>query len=262
VRYATGPASASPGKVSVSKRSQRLVTQPSGNRCAYPGCRKVLIAPETERGRAVFIGELAHICGERPGSARYDPRMIDSERNDASNLILLCLEHHTVVDARPEEYSVERLRSMKAAHEAWVHARLSEAAAAVTFVELEAVARCIVDGEAEEGTDLTLTAPREKLLRNRLSVKIERLLILGMVNSPQVGRYLTAVVRVDRGFASRLAAGFVSEYRRLRANGLHDDDLFLALHEFSAQGSVSFERQAAGLSVLTYLFEKCEVFER
>jgi hypothetical protein len=248
--------------MTITSRNQRLVTQPSGNRCAFPRCPKVLVAPATANSKAVFLGELAHIRGERPGSARYDSRMTARERNAADNLILLCLDHHKVVDAQEEEYPVERLLAMKSAHEAWVHARLTEATTAITFVELEAVARGILATDALATQDLTLTAPREKIARNRLSARVERLITLGMVNSPQVGAYVQAVTSVDRTFANRLAAGFVFEYSRLRDQGLSQDALFFALHEFSSQGSVEFDRQAAGLSVLTYLFEKCEVFER
>jgi hypothetical protein len=83
-----------------------------------------------------------------------------------------------------------------------------------------------------------------------------------MVNSPQVGRYIQAVTAVDRSFADRLNSGFVAEYQKQTESGLVSDDLFFALREFAAQGSPEFTRQVAGLSVLTYLFEKCEVFER
>lgn len=246
----------------ISPRNQRLVAQPSGNRCAFPNCRKVLLAPATGRSRAVFLGELAHIRGENPGSARYDAGMTEKERNQAENLILLCLEHHTLIDGQPEQYSVETLCTMKADHEAWVNERLSEASTTLTFHELEVVALALISAEGTETLDLALTPPREKLRRNGLGRKVERLITIGMVNSPLVGRYIQAVTGVDSRFADRLTTGFTREYRRLREANLASDELFRAMIEFATQGSVDFERQAAGLSVLTYLFEKCEVFER
>jgi hypothetical protein len=47
----------------------------------------------------------------------------------------------------------------------------------------------------------------------------------------------------------------------LKNEGVEGDILFDELHMFSSMDSNSFEYQAAGLAVLVYLFEKCEVFE-
>jgi hypothetical protein len=45
-------------------------------------------------------------------------------RNSYANLILLCRNHHKVIDAQEGEYTVERLHQMKAQHEAWVREQL------------------------------------------------------------------------------------------------------------------------------------------
>lgn len=44
--------------------------------------------------------------------------MSDEQRNKATNILLLCSPHHTVVDRNPQVYSVQVLRQMKADHEA------------------------------------------------------------------------------------------------------------------------------------------------
>ena len=44
--------------------------------------------------------------------------MTDEKRNHHSNLMLLCPEHHTLIDRRPAVYSVRVLQTMKLAHEA------------------------------------------------------------------------------------------------------------------------------------------------
>jgi hypothetical protein len=54
----------------------------------------------------------------QPDSARYDPRQTPAERNAFENLILMCGTHHTVIDSDEEAYTVERVRKMKADHEA------------------------------------------------------------------------------------------------------------------------------------------------
>ncbi len=66
---------------------------------------------------------------------------------------------------------------------------------------------------------------------------------------------------LDPDFPEQLKAGFVEKYNALLAKGYVGDTLFYGLHEFANGGSSDFLMQAAGLSILTYLFQKCEVFE-
>jgi len=65
-----------------------------------------------------LTGEVCHIKGARPGSARYDPGQTDVERHAYSNLPLMCPTHHTVIDDDEDAYTVERLGKIKATHEA------------------------------------------------------------------------------------------------------------------------------------------------
>ena len=39
------------------------------------------------------------------------------KRDDYDNLMLLCQEHHRLIDQQPHRFTVERLRQMKADHE-------------------------------------------------------------------------------------------------------------------------------------------------
>jgi len=84
----------------------------SGNRCAFPKCRASIIHEDT------LLGEVAHIKGLNVGSARHDKTQTPEERNAYPNLILLCPNHHTIIDDDELSYTVERLNSIKAAHEA------------------------------------------------------------------------------------------------------------------------------------------------
>jgi len=65
-----------------------------------------------------LTGEVCHINGVRPGSARYDASQTDVERHAYANLVLMCPTHHTVIDDDEEAYTVERLGKIKATHEA------------------------------------------------------------------------------------------------------------------------------------------------
>lgn len=86
----------------------------SRNRCAFPSCEEVLSKPEWPK----VLAKVCHICGLNPGSARYDALMSDPERNDFPNLLLLCPNHHDLIDElEPQRFSVDDLCDMKAAHE-------------------------------------------------------------------------------------------------------------------------------------------------
>lgn len=86
----------------------------SGNRCAFPGCD----VPIIDAASGEVVGETCHIHAKRPGGARYDPRLSNQEVHAFENLILMCPTHHTIVDRDETSYSVERLRQIKAQHEA------------------------------------------------------------------------------------------------------------------------------------------------
>ncbi|CAN7173449.1 hypothetical protein LJR090_000436 [Bosea sp. LjRoot90] len=89
----------------------KLLFARSGNRCAFPKCRAPLALNGT------LTGEVCHIRGARPGSARFDPAQVGVERHAYENLILMCPIHHTVIDDDEEAYSVDRLSKIKVAHE-------------------------------------------------------------------------------------------------------------------------------------------------
>jgi hypothetical protein len=82
----------------------------SGYMCAV--CQTDIIKSDQE-GRIYPIGEMAHIEGEKPGAARYNPNITDEERAAYENLILLCPTHHAIIDKTEQEYTVEKLKQIK-----------------------------------------------------------------------------------------------------------------------------------------------------
>jgi hypothetical protein len=84
----------------------------SNNTCAFPRCNALIIA---ESG--TVTGKLCHIKAKKPSGPRYDLKQSDAERNAASNLILLCAQHHDIIDKEPHIYTVDILQEMKEVHE-------------------------------------------------------------------------------------------------------------------------------------------------
>ncbi|MEV7008666.1 hypothetical protein [Streptosporangium sp. NPDC051022] len=85
--------------------------------CYAPNCPKPVL--QVIDDVPVVTAEMAHICGEKPGSARYDPLMTPTERASIQNIMLLCIAHHKLIDREPtaSRYTVEILRSWKAERE-------------------------------------------------------------------------------------------------------------------------------------------------
>ena len=92
----------------------------TGNVCAFQslddrrGCETEIARPDWPCTQ----GEVAHIRGAKPGSARYDESMSDAERAAFENLIVLCPTHHHFVDEiERDRYTVDVLTTMKDRHE-------------------------------------------------------------------------------------------------------------------------------------------------
>jgi hypothetical protein len=61
-------------------------------------------------------GKSATLASAEPGGERFDRGLTNEQRREARNLLLLCHDHHVVTNDETE-YSVQRLRDMKQAHE-------------------------------------------------------------------------------------------------------------------------------------------------
>ena len=84
----------------------------SANKCSYPDCQNHLFSFAD-----VFVGQICHISGVMPDSARFNIDMSNEEKRQYDNLILLCHEHHIMIDQRPDEYPAELLKKLKRNHE-------------------------------------------------------------------------------------------------------------------------------------------------
>lgn len=87
----------------------------SGNECAHPNCSKRLIA---EDGVSI-ISKICHIAAASEEGPRYDKDMTDDDRRGYDNLILLCDEHHVIIDNKLNEktYTTILLKTWKNDHE-------------------------------------------------------------------------------------------------------------------------------------------------
>jgi len=227
----------------------------SGNRCAL--CKLALTHVRADD--EIPVGEMAHIAGEKPGSARYDASMPDERRNGYINLILLCPSCHTKIDKDEAGFTVIRLHAAKDEHENGVAEAVKAGTLEVTFFELEDTLRHLTNNDIEDMDEtLQVIPPKDKIEKNMLSAKVEKMLQVGLLQSRQVEEYLNK--NTDMDYAKKLRLSFVKSYQAIKDNT--GDDKFFAMLDIASNGHAETKYMAAGLSVLAYYFQLCEVFEK
>lgn len=87
----------------------------SGNECYAPTCTRSLIAEDEK----TIVAKICHIEAASPLGPRYRAKMSDDDRRHFDNLILLCDEHHEIIDNMENEadYPVSLLVQWKQNHE-------------------------------------------------------------------------------------------------------------------------------------------------
>ena len=101
-----------------SKKTLKVLFALSGNQCAYPECANNIIEPATEYSPELVTGQICHIHAVGEKGPRGKPGLTQKELNSPENLILLCPNHHTLVDKAPEgKFPAQMLLEWKAEHE-------------------------------------------------------------------------------------------------------------------------------------------------
>lgn len=231
--------------------------------CSHPDCNKKLVAKATEEDGAHSIGKICHIVAQSDDGPRGDPDFPPELRDLPENLILLCGTHHDEIDVQPNTYSADELRKWKADHERWVDETLSAATVALTFAELEEVAKALLAiPPAPNDTLVPPTPPGKKMSHNGLTAVVATRFQIGQLRFYDVERFIGDQAGWDVNFGERLKAGFVEQYEAFWDRGLRGDDLYIALADWAGGGPrASLERRAAGAAILSYLFHVCDVFE-
>ena len=258
--------------MSVTYPTKQILAYKSGNRCALPDCGCELSPPSDNNGDPINLGEAAHIIGEhggrgkRPPAARYDPSMSEKEKNHYNNLLYVCRNCHQKIDSLPQgerDYPVERLRKIKTEHEQKVREALIEAFSNVGFPELEEATQWILSIPFEQKDNgFELSPVKEKLKKNHIADDSLWVIAPALSCTKIVRDFIQSAAQTDVNFPERLKTGFLQKYYSLKQQGHRGDDLFNLMCQFSQQGSKKQSKKSAGLAVLVYLFEACEVFEK
>lgn len=243
------------GLAELSRAEETILWSKAAGMCSK--CKSILI----KKGREKFYkkGENAHIKGKEPKAARYNPNQSDKDRASYLNHILLCAGCHIEIDKDLKNYPNERLLEIKHEHEGWVSQQLTIKSNNLTFAELEVIHKFLIPNSGHtSGKPLEVITPEQKIIKNNLSSTVAKYITIGMLQYGLVKKYINE--NPDVNFGVRLRDGFINKYVELTS--LHQsDELFNELWDFASGYSNDFSVKAAGLSVLTYFFQICDVFE-
>lgn len=244
-------------KASIKPSDQRKLHTKSGNRCAM--CQIILV--EEGNPNAACIGENAHIYGEKLGAARYDSSRPDDYVNSEENLIFLCCNCHKKIDTNVGTFSASSLFELKSKHEAWVVQSLERQSANYTFAELEVLANYLAgnNGTSTLPSDYSLLKIEDKMKKNCLT-DVQKYINMGLSSVMIIDDYINR--NPDPNFDIRLTSAMSNKYQDLKLQSVEPVDIFYILWDFACGGHSEFNFKAAGLGILVYFFEKCEVFEK
>lgn len=138
------------GRTSINEYVRMKLWAISGGRCEL--CNRLLYQDLTF-GHDGNFGEMAHIHAVSQNGPRYKYGMSVEEKNNIDNLMLLCEEHHHMIDAHPEDFADGLLLKKKSSHEK----RIRE----VTGIPSEQSCRIVtyfsnIDNQAEYSSDRLL----------------------------------------------------------------------------------------------------------
>jgi hypothetical protein len=99
---------------------RRVVAELNSYQCSFPRCTQELLIDGT------FIGEVASIEALQSSGPRYNERTDISFLTSEENHLLLCPNHHRIVDGQPSVYTTQWLKKARVDHLSKVRAALSE----------------------------------------------------------------------------------------------------------------------------------------
>jgi hypothetical protein len=104
----------------ISLKTHKMLWGRAGNRCAKSDCRIELVMDASETDDDSLIGEECHIIARKPDGPRGDSSFPAEKIDKYENLILMCSNHHKLIDDQTHTYTAEKLIEIKQIHEQWV----------------------------------------------------------------------------------------------------------------------------------------------
>lgn len=137
--------------------------------------------------------------------------------------------------------------------------------ASVTFEDLNFVIAALLKQQicvVNTQDNFCPTYPQEKMSKNGLTNDVKFLLETGLAKAHEVRHLIENIVKINfPDVPDKLKAALSAEYFKLVDEGIQGDELFRRMNQFSSCHSSDLRWQVAGLAILCYFFEACDVFE-
>lgn len=108
----------------ISLKTQKMLWGRAASICAFTDCKKELVMDATETDDESLVGEACHIVARSEDGPRGKSDLNAEQRDKYNNLILLCNVHHKLIDDQENEYTIEKLNTIKNEHITWVKSKL------------------------------------------------------------------------------------------------------------------------------------------
>ncbi len=106
--------------MSINPKARKMLWGRAASLCSFATCRMALFEDGDSTNEATVIGEECHVIAREPNGPRGNNPLSAEERDEYSNLILMCRNHHKIIDGDTAKYTIARLHQIKAEHEGWV----------------------------------------------------------------------------------------------------------------------------------------------
>ena len=144
----------------------------AGGRCQFPGCNKHLLL-EKASWRYINSGEVAHIVGASENGPRGNSKSHELSQ-ELDNLMLLCPEHHKLIDDNPDKYTVEYMSAIKEEQEKKVKFLLDGMNYPVTkFIVLESPIKGRYKTKVEKNAVIKAICSHKKRAEDQYGISIE-----------------------------------------------------------------------------------------
>ena len=253
-----------PRRKKLSDAVEKQALLQSGNCCAM--CKTQLTIKGARTSLFSNVVEFAHIYPAGDKGPRYEeikqdnilPEFIDS----VENIMALCSSCHTKIDKLPKEYPAKTLLAIKKEHDERLASLIAESTVNITFQELQTVCDALISQTVPSEyqlPDFSLIAVKDKINKNHLSIKIQNHIKTGLSWADFIEYYLAHQNNIM--FSENLVKKFQEIYSEQKKNH-RGDSLYEAIWFAACPSPQNFSILSAANAVVSYLFHKCEIFEK
>lgn len=109
--------------MSITEKTRKILWGKAARLCSI--CRENLIEEsKAEKDTPSIIGDECHIVSKKPNGPRYIEGFPEEKIDSYENLILLCKNHHKLIDDQEKNYLIDKLKKIKFEHEKWISKNL------------------------------------------------------------------------------------------------------------------------------------------